>query len=147
MRKFFMKAFCLLTAIAAAMAVFGCGKTTAGGSGGGSGGTEASGERIAVTVRFDTEAAADRGYEIGGDVVVRLSDPATAMDALKAAADELGYAVECKGDYVAGIGGLREKACGSASGWLYEVNGEYPFSSAQKCSVSDGDEVIWVYTK
>lgn len=48
--------------------------------------------------------------------------------------------------YVEGIGGIFEKDCGGSSGWMYSVNGEFPQVGANACTVSAGDEIIFVYT-
>lgn len=50
------------------------------------------------------------------------------------------------GVYVEGIGGLYELDGGEASGWMFSVNGEFPGKSAGDVTVSDGDEILWVYT-
>ena len=50
------------------------------------------------------------------------------------------------GVYVSAIGGLREKACGSASGWVYEVNGAQPSASSDKYLPKNGDVIVWRYT-
>ncbi|MDR2525560.1 MAG: DUF4430 domain-containing protein [Oscillospiraceae bacterium] len=49
------------------------------------------------------------------------------------------------GIYVSSIGGLREKACGGTSGWIYEVNGARPSTSCEKYVLKSGDTVIWRY--
>jgi len=50
------------------------------------------------------------------------------------------------GVYVSSIGGLREKACGGTSGWVYEVNGVRPSTSCDKYLLKNGDVVVWKYT-
>ena len=48
--------------------------------------------------------------------------------------------------YIAGIGGLYEFDYGELSGWMYRVNGEFPNVGCQSYTVSDGDEIEWLYT-
>ncbi len=48
--------------------------------------------------------------------------------------------------YIEGIGNLYEFDCGSLSGWMYRVNGEFPNYSCSDVTVSDGDTIEWVYT-
>lgn len=48
--------------------------------------------------------------------------------------------------YVQGINYLYEFSCGSTSGWVYMVNGEFPNYGCSKYELSDGDVVEWVYT-
>ena len=48
--------------------------------------------------------------------------------------------------YIEGIANLYEFDCGSASGWVYTVNGEQPGVGCSDYAVHDGDTVIWHYT-
>lgn len=50
------------------------------------------------------------------------------------------------GVYVEGIGALFEFDCGAQSGWMFSVNGSFLSKSAGDASLTDGDEVLWVYT-
>ena len=48
--------------------------------------------------------------------------------------------------YIEGIGNIYEFDCGSTSGWLYKVNGEFKSYGCSDCKLSDGDIIEWVYT-
>lgn len=48
--------------------------------------------------------------------------------------------------YIAGINQLNEFDFGELSGWMYRVNGAFPDVGCQSYSVSDGDEIEWLYT-
>ena len=48
--------------------------------------------------------------------------------------------------YIEGIGNIYEFDCGSTSGWLYKVNGEFLSDGCSDCKLSDGDVIEWVYT-
>ncbi|MGN0546809.1 MAG: DUF4430 domain-containing protein [Acutalibacteraceae bacterium] len=48
--------------------------------------------------------------------------------------------------YIQGINYLYEFSCGSTSGWLYTVNGEFPKYGCSKYELKDGDSVEWIYT-
>ena len=48
--------------------------------------------------------------------------------------------------YIEGIGNIYEFDCGSTSGWLYTVNGEFKSYGCSDCKLSDGDVIEWVYT-
>ncbi len=48
--------------------------------------------------------------------------------------------------YVEGINQLYEFDCGELSGWMYNVNGWFPNYGCSKYTVSDGDQINWVYT-
>lgn len=48
--------------------------------------------------------------------------------------------------YIEGIHNLYEFDCGSASGWMYRVNGWYPNYGSSRYQLSQGDVVEWKYT-
>ena len=48
--------------------------------------------------------------------------------------------------YIEGIGNLYEFDCGSLSGWMFRVNGEFPNYSCSDVTVAGGDTIEWVYT-
>lgn len=48
--------------------------------------------------------------------------------------------------YIEGIGNLYEFDAGPESGWMYRVNGVFPNYGCSAITVSDGDEVEWLYT-
>lgn len=49
------------------------------------------------------------------------------------------------GIYVVGINNLDEFDCGTASGWVYTVNGKSPSYTCGKYKVSVGDEIVFKY--
>ena len=100
---------------------------------------------IEVTVRVDARNAHARNSAYPsslGEGTVKLQEGATAYDALVA----LGVAVGGNSTYVSSIGGLAEKQCGTASGWMYSVDGVFPDMSAGKYRLSGGETVVWAYT-
>ena len=48
--------------------------------------------------------------------------------------------------YIQGINYLYEFACGSLSGWMYSVNGEFPTKGVSQYAVKNGDDIIFRYT-
>lgn len=48
--------------------------------------------------------------------------------------------------YVEGINNIYEFSCGKLSGWMYEVNGEYPNVGCSDYKVKDKDVIEWHYT-
>ena len=44
-----------------------------------------------------------------------------------------------------GINNLDEKDCGSASGWMYKVNGTVPMTSCGKYKMDSGDNLVFYY--
>ena len=48
--------------------------------------------------------------------------------------------------YVEGINHLYEFDCGPESGWMYQVNGEFPNYGCSSYELEDGDSILWCYT-
>lgn len=48
--------------------------------------------------------------------------------------------------YIQGINHLYEFSCGPLSGWMYEVNGEFPNYGVSKYVLEDGDVITFHYT-
>lgn len=73
----------------------------------------------------------------------------TAYDVLKLACNAHGIRLTAKstsyGVYVVGINNLDEKDCGSASGWMYKVNGTVPMTSCGKYKMDSGDNLVFYY--
>ncbi|BDF58584.1 hypothetical protein CE91St36_14010 [Christensenellaceae bacterium] len=72
---------------------------------------------------------------------VTLGPEATVYDALKAT----GITFSGK-SYISSINSIGEGDCGSGSGWMYSVNGDYPSVGCTKYTLSDGDNIRWRYT-
>ena len=51
-----------------------------------------------------------------------------------------------KSAYIEGIANLYEFDCGPLSGWMYNVNGNFPNFGCSKYALKDGDVIQWVYT-
>lgn len=111
-------------------------------------------EKQTVTVTFSVSCknalsyGADvpqSGYIIG-QTQLTLKQGQTVFDALEAACEKNGVSLRYQSkSYITGIGGLNEKDCGGASGWMYRVNGENPMKGASKYMLQDGDVVEWYY--
>lgn len=50
------------------------------------------------------------------------------------------------GAYIEGINNLYEFDCGSISGWMYSVNGEFPNVGCSEYILSDGDDIAFLYS-
>ncbi len=83
---------------------------------------------------------------IMADCEVPYTEGMTAMDALKAAAKLKGIEFVESHGYVRGIGGLYEKDCSGSSGWIFNVNGEYPNVSCDKYKLNENDTMTFIYT-
>lgn len=85
------------------------------------------------------------GYIIG-QTEITLKNGQTVFDALEAACDKNSVSLRYQSkSYITEIGGLAEKDCGGASGWMYRVNGTNPRKAASKYVLKDGDTVEWYY--
>ncbi len=83
--------------------------------------------------------------------VYEIPENASVMDALCFLAKKnqivLDYTgSQSTGAYVNGIQDLYESDFGSLSGWMYQVNGEFPNVSCNSYKLKKGDTVNWVYT-
>ena len=89
-------------------------------------------------VLFSAETGFDKGESV--------------YDILKRVCDENGIQLETSYSpafatrYIEGICNLYEFDCGTASGWMYTVNGEYMNYGCSLCTVSDGDKIAIRYT-
>lgn len=77
---------------------------------------------------------------------VTVPKDSTAMDAIKTAALENNVEIKETRGYIRGIGGLFEKDCGGASGWMYSVNGTLPNVSSDKYTLNSNDRIELHYT-
>lgn len=85
------------------------------------------------------------GNIVSGSEEVKLNKNASAYDALKALAKQMGWSISGGASYVKGIGGEMEKSAGPLSGWTYSVNGDTPNKSAGSYKLKDGDSVDWTF--
>ena len=138
------KVFCILAAMAIAVAAFGCAKKAAEPA---ASETASAGEEIRVTVVIDGSQANDHGFNVNGKVETLLPAGSSVQDSLDAAAEQLGYEVTKDGVYVTKIGGLGEKSVTANSGWAFDVNGEWVTVPAAECTLNNGDTVNWTFWK
>lgn len=97
---------------------------------------------MAVAVSVDSSSV---GSPVSLVTTVTLRKGESVYDALVATGLSVNARSSQFGTYVAGIGGLAEKAHGTTSGWTYYVNGVFVNKAASEMSLSDGDAVSWVY--
>ena len=81
-----------------------------------------------------------------------LTEGTTAFDVFKSVLAENNYKYDAKGTYVSAIitpdgEKISELDYGEYSGWLYKVNGKLPNVVMSAYGLSDGDEVLFYYTK
>lgn len=88
------------------------------------------------------------GYALSKEKVT-VKNGSSAYQAVKTACDNNGIKVSTTGSgkkvYISGFGNIDEKDCGSASGWTYYVNGYFPPKSCGAYTVSNGDEIRFLY--
>lgn len=94
----------------------------------------------AVTVTVSVYEHVHERY-LAGPESITLPGKKTPLAALQA----LGLDVEASGGYVREVNGLRERAHGPYSGWVYEVNGVRPPAGAGVYRLKNGDALCWRY--
>lgn len=81
---------------------------------------------------------------------VAITPGETVLDVLKRTLKEQNIALSEKRGYVRSINGLSEKLRGEEnfpqSGWIYQVNGEFPSTASNQYKLKAGDRVEWIYT-
>ena len=109
-------------------------------------------QKITVTFSVTCKNALANGADVpqSGYIInqteITLKNGQTVFDALEAACDKNGVSLRYQSkSYITEIGGLAEKDCGGASGWMYRVNGTNPRKAASKYVLKDGDTVEWYY--
>jgi hypothetical protein len=116
-----------------------------------------SGEKTAtLSIRCDTLIGEDSTYlpEDGiflEEVELSFSEGESVFDLLLRATQLYQIQFDFSGTgssvYVSGIGYLYEQEYGDLSGWMYQVNGEYPSIGCGSYLLSEGDHVVWRYTR
>ena len=109
---------------------------------GAAGGAESS-QTVTISVSIDSSQV---GSPVSASGTYTFERGATAYDALCALGVSVNASTSQFGVYVMSIGGLAEKEHGGTSGWIYQVNGAQPATSASNYVLSDGDVVRWVYS-
>ncbi len=114
--------------------------------------TEKSTEAEKIKVTFSVNST--RAHEYGADVPeyiipscsYTVKNGTTAFDILNTICRERGVLLEYQSkNYILSIGGLKEKDCGTASGWMYSINGQRPPKPASKYVLQSGDVIEWYY--
>ena len=98
------------------------------------------------------------------NVEVELSGGESAFDVIKKACEENVCTDNCKyckangvqieytytpafnNYYIEGIHQIYEKDCGTQSGWMYSVNGNFPDEGSSSYTVSSGDVIVFSFT-
>lgn len=97
---------------------------------------------ITVSISIDGSRAGTMDTASRATAKVKLKKGASVYDALVAT----GVSIGGDGYYVSAINGLAEKQCGTYSGWMYSVNGDYPNKTCGDYKLSGSEKLIWVYT-
>lgn len=111
---------------------------------------------VTISVRCDTVAGQSPAAPANGVILAptqfAVAQGETVFDLLTEASRQGGFAVASRGvgggtTYVTGINGLDEFAFGELSGWMYTVNGVSVDVACDRCTLHDGDVVVWAYTQ
>lgn len=97
------------------------------------------------------EFVPEDGY-ILAPVQVEYQEGETAFDLLQRICKERKIAMEATvspvyhSAYIEGIHQLYEFDCGELSGWMFQINGWFPNYSSSQYTISEGDEIRFLYT-
>jgi len=102
--------------------------------------------RITVVLSVNCENAVAKGFDIAPYLLqnepYKAEEGATVFDVLQALCEENEISLKYqRKSYIQGIGGLNEKDCGGASGWMYLVNGEKPNKAINSYQLKNGDVI------
>ncbi len=119
-------------------------------------------ETVTISIRCDTAVANGMQKEdkwkgiipedgcILPATQIEILEGETVLDVLCQVRDDYGIHMEYSGAdrtaYIEGIGNLYERDGGRWSGWMYNVNGEYPDTGCGQYTLKDGDIIEWNYT-
>ena len=112
---------------------------------------------VAISIRCDTIKDREKvNSRVPDDGIIldrteiTVSEGETVFDVLRRAVAGRDIPYDNRGAsgaaYIAGINALYEFDYGDLSGWMYRVNGVFPDVGCQSYTVSDGDEIEWLYT-
>ena len=99
-----------------------------------------------------TKALLPENGIILSEKTVSYSDGETVFDILKRCCEENGISLEFTltpisgGAYIEGIGNLYEFDCGSISGWMYSVNGQFPAVGCSDYKADENDRISFIYS-
>ena len=108
--------------------------------------------KVTMTIRCDTIVGKDSSPYVPADGIIldrtefEIGSGETVYDILTEAARKNNIQLQANGGYIAGIAYLYEYDYGDLSGWIYHVNGEPPFVMCTDYTLSDGDNIEWLYT-
>lgn len=83
------------------------------------------------------------------DAEIHVNDGDTVFDALETAARLYGIRLDYQNGgtvYIRAINDLAEFSCGSGSGWMYFVNGEYTLLACSQYELHGGEQIVFSYT-
>lgn len=107
-------------------------------------------QTVSVTFSINCKNAKNYGANVPEYMIspteYRAEQGETAFGALEALCEKNGLSLEYQSkSYIKAIGGLAEKDCGAASGWMFSINGKRINMPASKYVLQNGDVVEWCY--
>lgn len=85
-------------------------------------------------------------------VTVEFTEGETAFDILLRVTRSYNIQMEYHADglfggaYIEGIGHLYDFDCGDGSGWMYQINSQFPNYGCSSYEMKENDHMIWCYT-
>ncbi len=91
------------------------------------------------------------GKESAFEVIIKACEEYTCTDSCQYCVSngvqiEYTYTPAFNNYYIEGIHQIYEKDCGTQSGWMYSVNGEFPDVGSSSYTVSPGDVIVFSFT-
>ena len=113
--------------------------------------------RVYTQIRCDTVAGREDYLPQDGVILamtpIDIPEGSSAFEVLQEACRLYDIQLEYEGGavskgfaYVEGIGYLYEYDFGDLSGWMYQVDGEFPSVGSGEYIVEEDDRIVWVYT-
>ena len=113
--------------------------------------------RVYTQIRCDTVAGREDYLPQDGVILamtpIDIPEGSSAFEVLQEACRLYDIQLEYEGGavskgfaYVEGIGYLYEYDFGDLSGWMYQIDGEFPSVGSGEYIVEEDDRIVWVYT-
>lgn len=123
-------------------------------------------QMIAVNITIDCTTILDnmdklaQGYKESGiipndgmilkPVTLKIKKDSTVLEFLQKVSDKYGLTLKVRkspyGAYIESINEVAEKICGRTSGWMYNINGNYPGEGVSSYRLKEGDVIKFRYT-
>lgn len=107
---------------------------------------------VTISIRCDTVKDSNKKHIPSDGIIldeteIEIVNGETVYDVLSEICKNKNILFSSNMGYIEGINNLYEMDFGESSGWVYFVNGEAPSVGCGSYELSDGDEILWCYTR